>query len=86
MRQSPGPPRKPEAQGGVRSDPDSRGPAIIPRAPRKDKTLTSDEQDDEYEPSYSVRLIRPFLRVLQSSDRIPAGMFSTVEVMDCELR
>src|SRR5688500_266573 len=87
MRPTPGPPRKSEPPSGVRPDRDSLRPSVIPRAPRRDKALSPEEQiEDDYEPSYSVRLIRPFLRVLQNSDRIPAGMFSSVEVMDCDQR
>jgi AraC-like DNA-binding protein len=86
MRQSPGSPRKSEPPTGVRSDRDSLRPSAIPRAPRRDKALSDEQFDDEYEPSYSVRLIRPFLRVLQNSDKIPAGMFAAVEVLDCDQR
>src|SRR6185503_3841311 len=87
MSQSPGAPPKAAPPTGVRSDRDSLRPSVIPRAPRRDKALSPEEQlEDDYEPSYSVRLIRPFLRVLQKSDRIPPGMFSAVEVMDCDQR
>src|SRR5215204_6396963 len=74
MRQSPGTPRKAEPPNSVRSDRGSSGSSTIPRAPRRDKAASSEEQgEDAYEPSYSVRLTRPFLRVLQNSERIPVA-------------
>ncbi len=85
MRQSSGPPR--EKSSGEGSD-DSRSSPRVSRPPRKDKVAASSLEpgDGEYEPSYSARLIRPFLRVLRASGNAIGPMVEGGEVVDFDQR
>jgi Arabinose-binding domain of AraC transcription regulator, N-term len=67
---------------------DGRSSPRVSRPPRKDKVAveSADPTEGEYEPSYSARLIRPFLRVLRTSGNAIGAMVEGGEVVDFDQR
>jgi AraC-like DNA-binding protein len=84
MRQSQSPPRDSSSEG---SD-DVRGSPRVSRPPRKDKVLapSAEPAEGDYEPSYSARLIRPFVRVLRASANPIGPLTEGQEVIDFDQR